>query len=145
MDQKHNEKSPGGTRLANHKVLSVEDDDFLSNLFGTKLVHEGCIYFHARNGEEALQLADRETPDIILLDLMLPGMSGFDVLKSLHENPRFTSTPVLILSNLGQKEDIERCRALGATKYLIKAEHDLDDIINEIVKMLKEKLKYPVS
>lgn len=141
MDQAKNGTNAGPMRLTNHKVLSVEDDDFLSNIFGTKLVHEGYTYFHARDGEEALQIADRESPDIILLDLMLPGMSGFDVLKSLHENPRFTSTPVLILSNLGQKEDIERTKALGATKYLVKAEHDLDDIINEIVKILREKAK----
>jgi DNA-binding response OmpR family regulator len=142
MNYTHTEKDTGSTRLSNHKVLLVEDDDFLSNLFGNKLVHEGCEYFHARTGEEALAITDRETPDVILLDLMLPGMNGFDVLASLRADHRFTSTPVLILSNLGQKEDIERCMALGATKYFIKAEHDLDDITNEIVNILKKNPKF---
>lgn len=127
-------------RLAKKKILLVEDDQFLSNILCTKLNHEGCVGLYAKNGEDALEILTREVPDIILLDLLLPGISGFDVLKAIGANPTMSHVPVMVLSNLGQKEDIEMCKNLGATKYLIKAEHDLDDIVIEIVKVLEEKL-----
>lgn len=122
--------------LAQKKILWVEDDPFLSTILATKLAHDGCTGIYARDGEEALKFAEKEIPDAILLDLLLPGMSGFEVLKTLHENPRLSAIPVIVLSNLAQREDMDRTKAYGAVKYLVKAEHDLDDIIGEVVQVL---------
>lgn len=129
---------PAAQHLAHHKILWVEDDQFLSSILAVKLSHEGCTGLYAKNGEEALGILDHETPDAILLDLLLPGMSGFEFLKAVRANPRLSHVPVIILSNLGQKEDIEKTKELGASKYLVKAEHDLDDIVNEVAKTLAE-------
>lgn len=126
-------------RLANQKILWIEDDQFLSSILAVKLSHEGCTCYYAKNGEEAIEILNRNAPDIILLDLLLPGMSGFDVLKSIRALPNFAHVPIIVLSNLGQKEDMEKAKELGATKYLIKAEHDLDDIVNEVAKTIAEK------
>jgi len=132
-------------RLSKQKILWVEDDQFLSSILAVKLSHEGCTGFYAKDAEEALEILNREVPDVILLDLLLPGMSGFDLLKTIRENPRMAQVPLIVLSNLGQKEDIDKTKALGATKYLIKAEHDLDDIVNEVAKVLTEKTPVPTA
>jgi len=132
-------KESNAALLAQKKILWVEDDQFLSSILATKLAHDGCTGIYAANGEEALKLAEKEIPDAILLDLLLPGMSGFEVLKALHENPHLSSIPVIVLSNLAQKEDVDRTKAYGAVKYLVKAEHDLDDIIGEVVQVLNTK------
>ncbi|MBI5004343.1 response regulator [Candidatus Kaiserbacteria bacterium] len=126
-------------KLAGRKILWVEDDQFLSSILAVKLSHEGCAGLYAKNGEEAIEILNREIPDIILLDLLLPGMTGFDVLKAIRSNPKLSNVPIIVLSNLGQKEDMEKTKELGANKYLIKAEHDLDDIVNEVIKALDEK------
>lgn len=125
-------------RLAGRKILWIEDDQFLSSILAVKLSHEGSTCLYAKDGEEAMGILEREIPDIILLDLLLPGMTGFEVLEKIRADARFTKVPVIILSNLGQKEDQEKCAQLGATKYLIKAEHDLEDIVNEVAKTLAE-------
>jgi CheY-like chemotaxis protein len=127
-----------GNRLQDHKVLWVEDDSFLSDLVAMKLKHEGCAALYAKDGEHALEILKTEIPDIILLDLVLPGMSGFEVLEAIKKNPALKDVPVIVLSNLGQQKDIERVMQLGAKKHLIKAEHDLDDIIAEILTTLKK-------
>lgn len=130
----------GVKRLSGQKILWVEDDQFLSSILAVKLSHEGSVGFYAKNGEEALEILGRETPDIILLDLLLPGMTGFEVLQAIRANSKMANVPIIVLSNLGQKEDMEKTKQLGATKYLIKAEHDLDDIVNEVAKALAERI-----
>ena len=125
-------------RLKGSKVLWVEDDTFLSDLVERKLQHEGCVALYAKDGEQALEILKSEVPDIILLDLVLPGMSGFDVLQEIKHVPALKNVPVVVLSNLGQEKDIEKAKQLGAVKFLIKAEHDLDDIIAEILVILKK-------
>jgi CheY-like chemotaxis protein len=125
----------GGThegRLKNKKILWVEDDSFLSDLLANKLTHEGCTSLYAKDGEQALTMLEQEHPDVILLDLILPGMSGFDVLKKIKENDATKTIPVIVLSNLGQDQDREKSKSLGATLHLVKAEHDIDDLINQI-------------
>lgn len=133
----------GVKRLAGQKILWVEDDQFLSSILAVKLSHEGSVGLYAKNGEEALEILGRETPDIILLDLLLPGMTGFEVLQAIRTNSKMTNVPIIVLSNLGQKEDMEKTKELGATKYLIKAEHDLDDIVNEVAKALADRAAVP--
>jgi len=130
-------------RLLAQKILWVEDDQFLSSILAVKLSHEGCLGLYAKNGEEALEILKQEVPDIILLDLLLPGMTGFEVLKAIRQDSRLAQVPVIVLSNLGQKDDMDKTKTLGATKYLIKAEHDLDDIVNEVASALAERVSTP--
>ncbi|HVM73691.1 MAG TPA: response regulator [Candidatus Paceibacterota bacterium] len=127
----------GTARLEGKKVMSIEDDTFLRDILGGKLIREGAVLIKLKSGEEALKLFETEHPDVILLDLILPGMNGFDILKLMKENPQSKDIPVIVLSNLGQTADIERLEKLGATRHLIKAEHDPDEIIDIIVSVLK--------
>ncbi|MBM3272407.1 response regulator [Candidatus Kaiserbacteria bacterium] len=120
--------------LAGKRILLVEDDIFLSNLLTAKLGKTGCVSTQAKDGEECVEIISRgDTPlDVILLDLTLPGMSGFDVIPHIRGSERFKSTPIIVLSNLSQDSDISRAKSLGVNKYLVKAERDPDEIIAEI-------------
>src|SRR5688572_33132735 len=95
------------------KVLIVDDDAFLSGIYATKLELEGFQVVSARDGEEGLKAAMREKPDLILLDVLMPKLDGFEVLKRLKAEAEFKATPVIMLTNLGQKEDIEKGLADG--------------------------------
>ena len=119
------------------KILIVEDDKFLRELITRKLVNEGYQPIEATNGEEGVRTAKSEKPDLILLDLILPGIDGFEALARIRKDQETANLPVIILSNLGQKEDIERGLKLGATDYLIKAHFSLGEIIEKIASILK--------
>ncbi|HTK04549.1 MAG TPA: response regulator [Candidatus Eisenbacteria bacterium] len=121
----------GGTQL---KVVLVEDDKFLQKILMTKFIKEGFDVRSASDAEEGLQLILTEAPNIVLLDLILPKMSGFDLLTELKTNPKTKGIPVVILSNLGQEEDVARAKGLGAIDFLVKA----DISINEVVQKVKE-------
>ena len=118
--------------LNGKKILWVEDDKFLSDIIARKLTSEKCVLIHAVEGEEAISLALSEQPDIILLDILLPGIDGFAILSRLKADQKTKSIPVILLSNLGQKSDMEKGRELGASRFLIKATVTLDEIISEI-------------
>lgn len=124
------------TALSGKKIMWVEDDKFLSDLISRKLSSVDCVMLHSTNGEDALALLEKETPDIILLDILLPGMNGFEVLEKLKANQKTRNVPVILLSNLGQQGDIEKAEKLGAKKFLIKATVTLDEILAEIKKAL---------
>jgi two-component system phosphate regulon response regulator PhoB/two-component system alkaline phosphatase synthesis response regulator PhoP len=124
--------------LSGKKIMWVEDDAFLSEIIARKLSTEGCILMHATNGEEALPLVSREHPDVILLDIILPGMDGFEILRRIKDTPETKNIPVILLSNLGQKSDIEKGQQLGAERFLIKALVSLDEIIAEIETAIKK-------
>lgn len=119
------------------KILIVEDDKFLRELIFRKLENEGYQVVAAVEGEEGLKKADEEKPDLILLDLILPGIDGFEVLSQLKQNERLASIPVIILSNLGQREEIEKGLKLGAIDYLVKAHFTPGEIIEKIKNVLK--------
>ena len=116
----------------------VEDDKFLSDIIARKLSLQGCALVHATEGEEALKLLQSENPDLILLDILLSGIDGFEILKRIKENPKTKHIPVILLSNLGQKSDVDKGKALGAARFLIKATVTLDEIVEEIKRVLKE-------
>lgn len=122
----------GAGSLAGKKVLWVEDDSFLGDILAAKLTTEKCSLLYAKDGEAALKLIETNTPDIVLLDLVLPGISGFDVLEQLKKNDKTKNIPVIILSNLAQESDLERAKKLGAFKHFIKASIDPINIIREI-------------
>lgn len=123
--------------LTGKKIMWVEDDKFLSDIIARKLSTFGCLLVHATDGEQALTLLETETPDLILLDILLPGMDGFEILKRIKAGPK-KSTPVVLLSNLGQKADIDKGKALGAIRFLIKATVTLDEIVDEMKNVLRE-------
>ncbi len=118
------------------KILVIEDDRFLRDLIVQKLVKEGFEVSEALNGEEGLKKVAEEKPNLVLLDLILPGIGGFEVLSQIKQNPATASVPVLILSNLGQQEDVEKGLKLGAADFLIKAHFTPGEIIGKIKTIL---------
>lgn len=116
------------------KVLLVEDDEFLAALLKNRLQKENFEVILAKNGEEALKSLETIVPDLILLDIILPGKSGFEVLEEMHADPKFPKVPVLIISNLGQESDIAKGRELGALGYFVKARTSIDEVINQVKK-----------
>lgn len=118
-------------------ILIVEDDKFLRELISRKLTEEGFEMIEAVNGEEVFKKIKEKRPDLILLDLILPTISGFEVLEKIKRNSEWSSIPVIILSNLGQKEEVEKGIKLGALDYLIKAHFTPVEIIEKIKNTLK--------
>lgn len=119
------------------KILIIEDDKFLRELIVQKLIKEGYNIAEAIDGEEGIKQVKEEKPDLVLLDLILPGIDGFEVLAQIKEDPKLSAIPVIILSNLGQKEDVEKGLKLGAVDYLIKAHFTPGEIIDKIRSVLK--------
>ena len=118
-------------------ILIIEDDKFLRELIVQKLIKEGYDAAEAIDGEEGIKKVKTAKPDLVLLDLILPGIDGFEVLTRMKENPSLVQIPVIILSNLGQKDDVERGLKLGAVDYLIKAHFTPGEIIDKIRNTLK--------
>jgi DNA-binding response OmpR family regulator len=118
------------------KVLIVEDDKFLRELMTKKLASEGFEIVEAMDGESGVKKIKEEKPDMALLDLILPGIDGFEVLAKVKEDPLTASIPVVILSNLGQKDDVEKGLKLGATDYLVKAHFTPNEIIKKVREVL---------
>ncbi len=114
------------------KILIVEDDKFLRELIVRKVLNEGFDVSEAIDGEEGIKKIKEEKPDMVLLDLILPGIDGFEVLSRMKQDSALSSIPVIILSNLGQKEDIDKGMKLGAIDYLIKAHFTPGEIIEKI-------------
>lgn len=121
------------------KVLIVDDDVFLSGIYFTKLDNEGFDVIIARDGEECLKVASKEKPDLILLDVLMPKLDGFEALKRLKEDASTKDIPVILLTNLGQKEDVERGVKEGAVDYLIKAHFVPAEAVAKIKAVMKMK------
>jgi CheY-like chemotaxis protein len=116
------------------KVLVVEDDHFLGTAYKAKLVKEGYDFRLATDGEEVMTVLADFMPDVILLDLVMPRKDGFAVLTDLKKDPRFKDIPVIVASNLGQQEDHERAKELGAVDFVTKSELSLDAIVEKLSK-----------
>ena len=132
-------KAKENSQLIGKKIMWVEDDQFLSDLIARKLTQQKCKLLFARTGEEALAILKNDRPDLILLDLLLPGISGFDVLESIKKDEKLKNIPVIILSNFTQNNEMEKTKSLGADRFLTKATVVLDDIVREIQTLLLEK------
>ncbi len=120
------------------KILLVEDDVFLSRIFIEKLEHEGFVALHAANGALGLLYAHTKNPDLILLDILMPKIDGFRVLEEIKKDPSIAKIPVLMVTNLGQRGDVEKAKKLGAEDYLIKAHMKLADVIKRIRDILEK-------
>lgn len=119
------------------KIVIVEDDKFLRELITQKVLKEGYQVVEATNGEEGIAKIKEEKPNLVLLDLILPGIDGFEVLRQAKENSETSNIPVIILSNLGQKDDVGRGMKLGAADYLVKAHFTPGEILSKIKSILK--------
>ena len=128
-------------KLAGKKIMWVEDDDFLSDIIARKLSAEKCVLVHAKDAEKGLTLVETEMPDVILLDILLPGINGFEFLEKLKANAKVKDIPVILLSNLGQASDVEKGKQLGANRFINKATLKLDEIIDQIGEVLAETKK----
>ncbi len=127
--------------LSGKKIMWVEDDVFLTDIIKRKFQNEKCELLHFSEGENVVANAKTEKPDIIMLDILLAGLSGYDILEALKKEPATASIPVILLSNLGQKADIEKGEKLGATKFIIKAMATLDEIIAQIAEVISKAKK----
>lgn len=117
-------------------ILLVEDDKFLRDLLAARLEQEGFKVLLAIDGKEGLDAAKKELPGLILLDLILPEMDGFEVLEKLKQDNTVSSIPVLVLSNLGQREEIDRAMKLGAVDFMVKAHFTPGEIVQRIKSLL---------
>ncbi len=120
------------------KILIIEDEEMLVNMYESKFLTEGFQVLKALNGEDGLALALKEKPDLILLDIILPKMDGFLVLKSLKEEASTKNIPIILLTNLGQDEDINKGKAMGADDYLVKANLTPSEVVEKVKEILKK-------
>lgn len=114
-------------------VFIVEDDVFLQGLEATKLKKEGFDILVASNGDEALKIiAGKDKIDLILLDLMLPGVDGFEILNKIRQGKSTAKVPVIIFSNLSEEKDIARAKKLGISEFMVKSNFNLDELTKKI-------------
>jgi len=119
-------------------ILLVEDDPFLIDIYSKKFRESEFKVKVVKDGNDALKVLSEELPDILVLDIVLPGMSGWEVLRKIGENQkRFSGLKIMVLSNLNRKQEIEKGLKLGAVKYLIKAHYTPSEVVEEIRKILK--------
>ena len=114
------------------KILIVEDEQLIADLMQRKLQDEGYYAFVARDGEEAVKQIREGRPDLILLDIVLPRLNGFDVLAEIQKDEELKLIPVIIISNSGQPEEIERAKAAGVRDWLVKTEFDPKEVLEKV-------------
>jgi len=119
------------------EILVIEDDQFLVKIYESKFKKEGFAVRSAYDGEEGFKEIKKKLPNIIILELILPNLDGFSFLEKVKKEPKLADVPVIILSDLGQKSDIERGMELGAVEYFVKADTPLSKIINKIKAHIK--------
>ena len=120
------------------KILFIEDEAALQKTFGEVLEQEGYKMISAMDGEEGIRLVKSEKPDLILLDLIMPKLNGFEVLKNLKSDKTTEGVPVIVLTNLEGTGDVEKSIELGAMTYLVKANYTLEEVIKKIKQALGE-------
>lgn len=121
------------------RILIVEDDAFVMDIYRTKLTQEGFAVAEAKNGVEAVKELEKNIPDLMLLDIVMPYMDGLEVLEKLNANESWKKIPVILLTNLSQKEEVERGLGLGAKDYLIKSHFTPAEVMEKIKTYLPEK------
>ena|SRR3989338_756988 len=127
---------PLAPKLSGKTVLVVEDDDFIRDLFVTKLSSLAYNVETAKDGQEALAKIKTLKPSLVLLDLVLPKMDGFEVLGLVRDDPALISIPIVVLSNLGEPKDIAKAKGLGARDYIIKANYTPSEVAEKIAEFV---------
>jgi CheY-like chemotaxis protein len=118
------------------KILLAEDDAFIMEIYAMKLKAEGYEVATAHDGEEAVQLAKKSIPNLIILDILMPKMDGRDVLKFLKSDGKLKTIPVVILTNVGEQDSIDEILKLGASDYLIKSNFTPDEVVEKVKKFI---------
>ena len=118
------------------KILFIEDDPLIVKIYTTRLTADGHEVLSAENGEDGIKLAETATPDLVILDIMMPKIDGFGVLEKLRANEQMKTKPILVYSNLAQEEEIKRAQTLGATEFIIKANLSPTEMVAKIKQYL---------
>ncbi len=121
------------------KILIVEDDPFLSEMYVAKLTEAGFETEVAGDGKKGFSIIEKEKPDLVLLDIVLPKMDGFEVLRKVKENEKLKNIPIVLLTNLGQKNEVEKGLSLGANEYIIKAHFTPTAVVAKVKEILFDK------
>lgn len=118
------------------KVVLVEDDQFLNKVYGVKFYGQGFEVAYLTNGKDIVETVKREKADLVVMDLMMPGVDGFQALRELKGDMQTKNIPVLVLSNLSGDEDIKTVMSLGAAKFLVKSQVDINEVVEEVKTLL---------
>ena len=121
------------------KVLIVEDDFLLLEILSKKFIKSGFDVNIAINGEECMKVLKSRKPDIIILDIVMPVMDGFEGLQQMRSLAELSSIPVIVLSNLGREEDVQKAKSMGAKDFLVKSNFTTQEIVDKVSNMLKSK------
>lgn len=127
------------------KLLLVEDEDFLRELYKRQFEKAGFTMDAFASGKDGLQAALQNTYDLLLLDIMLPDINGIEILKQVKQNPKASTLPVILLTNLGQDSVIKEGFKFGATGYLIKAAYTPDQVVREVTEILNQQKTIPAA
>jgi len=125
------------------KIMIVEDDSALREIYSIRVAAEGYEIVSAGDGEEALAVAVREKPDLILSDVMMPKISGFDMLDILRATPETANIKVVMMTALSSDDQRERGERLGADRYLVKSQVGIEDVVNTIHEVLGDRVAAP--
>lgn len=120
-------------------VLIIEDDSYISDMYRIKLESEDFEVAIAKDGIVGIKMLEKQKPDIVLLDVVMPKIDGFSVLKTIKRNPELKEIPIVLLTNLGQKENVEKGFELGADSYIIKAHFTPSEVVEKIKEILKKQ------
>ena len=118
------------------KILFIEDEEILLTLLQKKLTNEGYEVFIARDGKQGLKKIREELPDLVLLDILMPKMSGFEVMEEMNKDAKIKKIPVIVISNSGQPLEIDRIRGLGAKDWLIKTQFNPQEVVEKVKKQI---------
>lgn len=120
------------------KVLLVDDEEFFRRLVANGFEREGYAVLQADNGIDGLRIAEQEKPDVVVLDLVMPGLLGFEVCKSLRENPAFSNIPIIVMSAKAYKPDIDKALELGADAYVVKP-IELEELLQTVREQMQKR------
>ena len=118
------------------KILLIEDEQLMIELLERRLIQEGYEVAVAKDGVEGLEKMKEVKPDLILLDIIMPRMGGFEVMEKMNENEEFKKIPIIVVSNSGQPVELDRAKRLGAKDWLIKTEFDPQEVIDKVIKQI---------
>jgi len=118
------------------KILLIEDEELMIDLLQRKLTKEGYEILVARDGEEGLKVMREVRPDLILLDIIMPKMGGFEVMEEMGKNKELKKIPVIVISNSGQPVELDKAQKLGAKDWLIKTEFDPQEVVDKVIKQI---------
>lgn len=118
------------------KVLIIEDEEILGNILYNKLIENGYEAKWAKDGEEGLEMIKAMMPDLILLDIVMPKKSGFEVLETMKLDPVLSKLSVIIVSNSGQPVEVDKAKSLGAKDWIAKTEFDPEEVIDKVIKQI---------